>query len=72
MNKKLVAVILMLTMLLGALAGCGDKGDGKPSASGDGAAEETIALCVTGTLGDKALAIPPGRACSGSRRSMTT
>ncbi|MCQ4865311.1 BMP family lipoprotein [Pseudoflavonifractor phocaeensis] len=58
MNKKLVAVILMLTMLMGALAGCGDKGDGKPSASGDGAAEEniSIALCVTGTLGDKALA----------------
>ena len=55
MNKKLVAVILMLTMLMGALAGCGDKGDGKPSASGDGAAEEniSIALCVTGTLGDK-------------------
>lgn len=69
MTRKLLATILTLAMCTGLLAGCGSNSDPTGSTSPTGNSEApaanagstggddiSIALCVTGTLGDKALA----------------
>ena len=70
MTRKLLATILALAMCVGLLAGCGSSNEPAGTASPGGGSSETpaantgstggddisIALCVTGTLGDKALA----------------
>lgn len=52
--RKAWSIVLVMVMLLGLLAGCGTNDSG--SKTGGDEEKISIALCVTGTLGDKALA----------------